>query len=282
MAMKTILVPFPISGSVQPVLQTAHAFASRFGAHMEGVILEIFASDFMAVDGFGGGWLPPSTKPTEDLARDCRSAFEDFMKAKGVPMASAGAGTGALSYRWCEDKTLFQGSIAEYSRIFDIIVFAAPTGDVPPMQQVALETTLFESGRPILVAPAKPIAKVGEQVMIAWNGSTESALTTALAMPVLQQAKRVVVLTVEGGTVPGPAGKDLARHLVANGIATEERTVAPGKMTTGEKILAEAVDLGCDLIIKGAYTQSRLRQMIFGGATRHILSHSPVPVFMAH
>lgn len=280
MAMKTVLVPFPITGSVDPVLETAHAFASRFGAYMEGVILEIFASDFMAVDGFGGGWLPPSTKPAEDVTRECRASFEAFMKAKGVP-ASTSAG-GQLSYRWCDDKTLFQGSIAEYSRIFDVIVFAAPAGTVPPMQQVALETTLFESGRPILVAPPKGPTKVGEQVMVAWNGSTELALTTALAMPVLQQAKRVVVLTVEGGTVPGPSGLDLTRHLKANGIAAEERTVAPGRMSTGEKILAEAVELGCDLIIKGAYTQSRLRQLIFGGATRHILSHSPVPVFMAH
>ena len=63
MAMKTVLVPFPVSGAVTPVLETAYAFAKRFDSYMEGVILEIFASDFMAVDGFGGGWLPPSTKP---------------------------------------------------------------------------------------------------------------------------------------------------------------------------------------------------------------------------
>lgn len=281
MAMKTVLVPFPINGSVQPVLETAHAFAARFDAYMEGVILEIFASDFMAVDGFGGGWLPPSTKPADDIVRECRASFEAFMKAKAVP-ASADGAAGKLSHRWCDDKTLFQGSIAEYSRIFDIVVFAAPAGAVPPMQQVALETTLFESGRPILVAPPQAPARIGEQVLVAWNGSTESALTTALAMPILERAKRVVVLTVEGGTVPGPTGKDLTRHLKANGIAAEESTVSPGKMTTGEKILAEAVAHGCDLIIKGAYTQSRLRQLIFGGATRHILSHSPVPVFMAH
>jgi nucleotide-binding universal stress UspA family protein len=280
MAMKTILVPFPISGAVQPVLETAYAFAARFDAYMEGVILEIFASDFMAVDGFGGGWMPPSTRPAEDLVRECRSGFEDFMKAKGVPAATGGPGR--LSYRWCDDKTLFQGSIAEYSRIFDVTVFAAPAGAVPPMQQVALETTLFESGRAILVAPAAAPARIGEQVLVAWNGSTESALTVALAMPILEKAKRVVVLTVEGGTVPGPSGRDLTRHLVANDIAAEERTVPPGKMSTGEKILAEAQMLGSDLMIKGAYTQSRLRQMIFGGATRHILGHSTIPVFMAH
>lgn len=280
MAMKTVLVPFPVSGAVTPVLETAYAFAKRFDSYMEGVILEIFASDFMAVDGFGGGWLPPSTKPAEDMVRECRDAFEAFMKAKGVPAADLAMNR--MSCRWCDDKTLFQGSIAEYSRIFDIIVFAAPVGTVPPMQQVALETTLFESGRPILVAAPKAPATIGETVLVAWNGSTESALTVTLAMPILEKAKRVIVLTVEGGTVPGPSGHDLARYLKSNGVPAEDRVVSPGSMSTGEKILAEAVGNGCDLIIKGAYTQSRLRQMIFGGATRHILSHAPVPVFMAH
>jgi len=52
--------------------------------------------------------------------------------------------------------------------------------------------------------------------------------------------------------------------------------------TTGEAILAAAESLGCDLLIKGAYTQSRLRQMIFGGATQHVLNNSPLPVLLAN
>ena len=95
--------------------------------------------------------------------------------------------------------------------------------------------------------------------MIAWNCSTEQASTTALAMPLLQKASRVTVLTVEGGTVPGPTGEQLAQYLERNGVRSEPITVAPeGRSTTGETILANAASLGCDLLIKGAYTQSRL------------------------
>jgi nucleotide-binding universal stress UspA family protein len=67
-----------------------------------------------------------------------------------------------------------------------------------------------------------------------------------------------------------------------NGIKAAAITVSPGTRSTGEAILDRAKSLGCDLVVKGAYTQSRLRQMIFGGATRHILANATLPVLMAH
>jgi nucleotide-binding universal stress UspA family protein len=102
-------------------------------------------------------------------------------------------------------------------------------------------------------------------------------------MPLLRRAQRVTVLTVEGATVPGPTGTQLARMLKLNGIPTEATTLrAERGRNAGEVILTRARELGCDLVIKGAYTQSRIRQMIFGGTTRHILAHTNLPVLMAH
>jgi nucleotide-binding universal stress UspA family protein len=101
-------------------------------------------------------------------------------------------------------------------------------------------------------------------------------------MPLLKRANQVIVLTVQGGTVPGPTGEELARYLARNGVPSEPVTVSPEGRSTGEAILAQAAARQCDLLIKGAYTQSRLRQMIFGGATRHILAHASLPVLMAH
>jgi nucleotide-binding universal stress UspA family protein len=101
-------------------------------------------------------------------------------------------------------------------------------------------------------------------------------------MPFLQQAKHVEVLDIEGYRVPGPSAQELGRVLKREGIQAQARTLSASKFTSGEIFLAEAKALGCDLVVKGAYTQSRLRQMIFGGATSHILHHAEVPVFMAH
>ena len=102
-------------------------------------------------------------------------------------------------------------------------------------------------------------------------------------MPLLQKADRVTVLTVTGGTaVPGPSAEQLIRYLQCNGIAADLMKVELGSRSTGEAILATAQSLGCDLLIKGAYTQSRLRQMIFGGATQHVLANAALPVLLAN
>jgi nucleotide-binding universal stress UspA family protein len=120
-------------------------------------------------------------------------------------------------------------------------------------------------------------------VLIAWNRSTEQTRATAFAMPLIRLADRVTVLTVMGGTgVPGPSAEHLIRYLQRNGIVAQPLSVELDGRTTGEMILATAQSLGCDLLIKGAYTQSRLRQMIFGGATRHVLANAALPVLLAH
>ena len=99
----------------------------------------------------------------------------------------------------------------------------------------------------------------------------------------LRLADRITILTVEGATVAGPSGEQMAHSLKMNGIAADTITLKPiGKRSAGETILTKADELGCDLIVKGAYTQSRLRQMIFGGTTRHILANAKLPVLMAH
>src|SRR5215467_15990045 len=129
----------------------------------------------------------------------------------------------------------------------------------------ALYSGLFESGRPILLAPPAPPPQIATNVLIAWNRSTEQARATALAMPLLQEANRVTVLTVIGGTeVAGPSAEQLIYYLQRSGIAAEPMRVGLDGKNTGQAVLAAAQSIDCDLLIKGAYTQSRLRQMIFG------------------
>jgi nucleotide-binding universal stress UspA family protein len=102
-------------------------------------------------------------------------------------------------------------------------------------------------------------------------------------MPLLQRADRVTVLTIIGGTeVSGPAAEQLIHYLRRNRIAAELKIVELAGRNTGQTILATAQALGCDLLIKGAYTQSRLRQMIFGGATQHVLENAMMPVLLAN
>jgi nucleotide-binding universal stress UspA family protein len=143
------------------------------------------------------------------------------------------------------------------------------------------EAALFESGRPVLVVPQRVGQTLGDNVLIAWNGSTETARTVALAMPILKKAQRITVVSVEGGMVPGPSGPQLAQSLATAGLSVEHKHVTDRQRSAGEVILATAASLGADFLVKGAYTQSRLRQMIFGGQTRHILAEANLPVLFA-
>jgi nucleotide-binding universal stress UspA family protein len=278
MSMKTVLVPLEDPETTGPILETALVFARRFGSLVEGLATLPILDNYI-VGEMVPLW-PPQQRSTTDLTRDVYEAFRSFMTAHGVAARDQGA-TGA-TFTWREPPVLGDSAVASIARVFDISVVGRPiSGSVGPRLSL-LETVMFESGRPILIAPPTAPAAMGDSVLIAWNCSTETARTVALAEPLLKQAKRVLVLTVEGGTVPGPSGEELARALRLDGIECDALTLPGTQATAGDVILQHCEAWGADLLIKGAYTQSRLRQMIFGGATSHILSQARLPVFMAH
>ena len=189
----------------------------------------------------------------------------------------------SFSFGWLNEASDGESFVGNYGRVFDVIVMNRPDENSTGLYSRAVESGLFESGRPILLSPPSPPRQIATNVLIAWNCSTEQARATALAMPLLHKADRVTVLTVAGGTgVPGPSAEQLIRYLQRNGIVAEPMQVELDGRNTGEAILATAQSLGCDLLVKGAYTQSRLRQMIFGGATQHVLANAALPVLLAN
>ena len=301
--MKTILVPVEDHDSMAAVLQAAWLVARRFDSYVEGFAVQPAASEFVALDPLSSLTMPQIADGDVEIERYSRQMFESFMASYNVapapppfptplpylpPQAGEGQGGGAgearegASYAWVRPSAEFDTFIGSYGRVFDLIVLGRPGRAAQNPRMAPLEAALFESGRPVLIVPPALSKELGHNVLVAWNGSTEQARTNAFAMPLLRGADEVTVLTVEGGMTPGPTGDEAALHLLRNGVPATAVTVAPAGRTTGEAILDHAKLRGCDLIIKGAYAQSRLRQMIFGGATRHILAHATLPVLMAH
>ncbi len=276
--MKTILVPTEDHDGMSAVLETALLTAKSFDSYMEGFAVRPMAGTYVTLEPVSS--LALTGAFDSEAATHAREVFEGFMKSHEVP---AGAQEPAkLSYAWPMAEAADDAFLGSYGRVFDLIVLGRP-GRAPQNPRMApLEAALFESGRPVLIVPPEAPKTIGRNVLVSWNGSTEQAYTNVFAMPFLRQAEAVTVLAVEGGMTPGPSAEQAAQHLRRNGIKATALTVKPESRTTGEAILDHCGKLGCDLLIKGAYTQSRLRQMIFGGATRHILASATVPVFMAH
>ncbi|GJD93203.1 universal stress protein [Methylobacterium iners] len=286
--MKTLLVPVALHDALASVFETAALTARRFGSLIEGVSLRPALAEYVPVDMVGGmTWLRDEEADRAE-AEAAGQRFLDFMAKAGIPEAADGpcspasAGTVGPRYRWRPDVPAGDAFLGQHARLFTATVVGRPGSEDRAPRMTTFETALFESGRPILLAPPVAPATLGEAVLIAWNGSTETARAVAFAMPFLRGAKRIRVLSVEGGMVPGPSAEELARALACEGIVADHRALPAGRRTPGEVYLTEAAEYGCDLLIKGAYTQSRLRQMIFGGPTSHLLSHAGVPMLMAH
>jgi nucleotide-binding universal stress UspA family protein len=166
------------------------------------------------------------------------------------------------------------------SRVHDLsIVSREALVDCGP---TAMEQLLFDSGRPMLLSPHDWSQPIGDYVAIAWNRSSETARLVSQTMEVLRQAREVHVIEIEDWFVDGPPGKGICDYLKANGVAAQLHSTGKARAEFGYQILHEAQIIGADLLLKGAYTQSRISQVMFGGATRDILREARLPVLLAH
>ncbi len=276
--MKSILVVGDDPRSFEAVLATAWLVAERFESYVEGVAIRAPAT----FEGLEAEEVARAVRLEVARAARLKDTFQEFARGRQISGDPGAGERGSVTAKWPVEEPVLAQTLGERGRIFDLIVVGR-SGDalIAPYSQVT-ESALFDSGRPVLIAPQDAPKSIGNAVLVAWNGASESARAVALALPFLHAAGDVLVLEVDGGSVPGPDAQDLRTYLTRHGISSQSKTLAQDGAETGQVILDEAASFGADLIIKGAYTHSRLRQMIFGGATKHLLAASPIPVLMAH
>src|SRR5579883_2154790 len=283
--MKTILAVVG-DGTAAPLLETALLVARRFGGRIVG--LNAVTTEYAVVFGGEMGFSISSEvdrtleREGHDRRDQARRLFRDFMTAHSVPIGPPSPDLAGPSASWREEDGRQNAVVGMSGRVYDLIFVEQPE-KLASIAEATLEDALFESGRPVLMVPPNPPPAMGKVIAIAWNGSTETALTVALGMPFLQRARHVVVIAVgpQHMPEPGPDGEELARTLARYGIDVSLRTAYGRQKAQGESYIKEATEAGADLLFKGAYTQSRIRQMIFGGATRHIIMEAKMPVLMA-
>lgn len=281
--LRNILLPYQGDEASDAALATAWLVAQQFGSYVEG-FFAIQPPPIIASEGvtLPGEYVTQLADEARQMATEARARFERVMAERGAPVNETPSEPDAPSSGWHEEEGIESDLVGSYGRLFDLVVMPCSGKGSSVDQKAACEAALFDSGRPVLVASSSPPAQLGETIVVAWNGSTETARTLSMGMPLLERASRVIVLTVEGATVPGPDGDRVAASLARNGVNASAVSADTGGRVAGEVMLEQAHALGADLLIKGAYTQSRLREMIFGGATRHILSHADLPVLMSH
>ena len=280
--MKTILVPY-YDDDVSPVaLEQALSIAAHFGSYVEGLFVmrppQIIEAEGIAL---AGAYITQLKDEWRRRADEARQRFTAVMEARNVPMGDVNSAADKLSAGWREIEGPEGQVLGDYGRLFDLIVLGRTPEQALIDWQVMCESILFESGRPIIVASESAREVIGKRVAIHWNGSTEAARVIALARPLLATCEAAQVIQVDVGTVPGPSAEEVTSHLVRAGINATARVVPVEERTNGEALVEAYQEFSADMLLKGAYTHNRLRQMVFGGATRHVLNFAEIPVFMA-
>ena len=270
MTYRTILVDLTADGPVEARLEVARSLASRFEAALVGVhVMPEPVVSLPIWEGGGGVYHLPEVIEAERKAnREARDRVRAaFDRACGADPK--------VTWREAEGDPV--RLLAAAAHASDLVV-ASRGGALGTAEQLVTAT-----GVPVLVLPPEPPRDFGRVVLVAWKGSPEAARAVHDALPFLQHAAadRVVLCAVGEEAAAGTGLDDAAAMLERHGVpAQPERVDQTDGRSTGEILLAQAAAHGADLLVMGAYGHMRLRELIFGGATRHILCKAPLPVLL--
>ena len=175
--------------------------------------------------------------------------------------------------------------LVEYSRLRDLTIVPMPERDY--LDQWYAESVIFGSGRPTVILPHERKRSGSfalDTVIVAWDFSRAATRAMADAMPILEKAKRVCVLTVtkEKAIDTRRSGPELAKHLARHGVDVVLDEVEAKGRGIGDVLEAHVEYRNADLLVMGAYGHSRLREFVLGGATKSMLTRPPSPIFLSH
>lgn len=276
MPIKDILTIVDIQGS-QPAAKYAIDLASRHDAHITGLALAFeplapaFAATPMPID-----YIQDAQEQAIAAAKESQKVFEELARVAAVKYESRRA-------------DLLTGGplevILRHCRTTDLVAIGQANPEQhEPMRDLLIETILFESGVPALIVPYIGAPENGpKNVLVGWDGSPTASRAVHAALPMLAEADKITVLVVgKQSGFAGQPGADIATYLARHDLDVTINVVSNTQIGVADTLLNTVSENGHDLVVMGGYGHSRMREFLFGGASREILSAMTVPVLMAH
>jgi len=274
---KDIIVNLSVTKEGSLVGKYAVSVAAALEAHLTGVA---FIYD-PVVPISGAGYIPAEVIETQ--REDNESAAEAAIK--GFTTATDQAGISAEPLITSASLAGAGDQFARMARRFDLAIVGQAQPEISSMEQIIGETTLFESGRPMIIVPYIQKAPFKtDNVMICWDGSRTAARAVADAIPIIRKSGRVEIVIVanERGKEDEIEGADIGQHLARHGLTVDVHRISGGNIDVGDALLSHAADSGADLMVMGGYGHSRLREFVLGGVTRSLFESMTVPVLVSH
>lgn len=282
MAIKDILLALTTYPAPTPVcaIDNAIDFAFAIGAKISAIACEVtirvprnaLADALLNARGMAAA----ETKKSSTNAETLLVAFQGAAEKRGV--------FGERILEQCL-ATEAPDLLVEFARLRDLTIVPVPEGEF--VDQWYAESIIFGSGRPTLIVPhirkrADPFAI--DTVVVAWDFSRPAARAVADALPILQKAKRVCVVTVANEKIIDSkrSSAELAKHLARHGVNVVLDTVDAAGRGIGEVLDSYVTSRNADLLVMGAYGHSRIRDFLLGGATKSLLARPPLPLFLSH
>jgi nucleotide-binding universal stress UspA family protein len=274
---KDILANLSVTKDGGPAGDYAVSAAAALQAHLTGVA---FIYD-PVVPVSGTGYIPAEVIESQEADNEsaAKAAIKKFLMATDRAGISADPLTISASLAGAGDK------FARMARRFDLAIVGQAQPETSTLEEIIGETTLFESGRPVILVPyiQKEAFKL-DNVMVCWDGSRPAARAIGDAMPLLVKAGgvEIVIVTKERGKQDEIEGVDMGQHLARHGVKVEVHRIPGGDIDVADALLSHAADSGTDFIVMGGYGHSRFREFVLGGVTHSIFRSMTVPVLMSH
>ena len=286
--MKVILVPVADRPECLVALNSAFDIASRLDANVIGCHVRTHRNE-TSRDSLRKPLVPDEwSNVLADLSPDevslrCEAAkilFESRAEKHGFQLLHK-------PHPGVERCALWKEMVGTPSRILgivgplsDLIITARPDKKAAGHGRAFLLAALLQSGQPVLVIPKNWKGTLGRKILIAWNQSTEAANAVSASRALLRLADEVTIVSAGKENLPGPKATYLADYLALLGIPSQ-RLATPGEHVSKE-IEAAFKDKKADLLVMGAYSRGRTRELILGGLTEHMLFHTRIPVLLLH
>jgi nucleotide-binding universal stress UspA family protein len=301
MTIRKLQIPFLTAEGGASALETGIIFAKRYNAHLDVIHLRqrlpVPAGSFFPVAVHYIEENLEAFKAAEnELAQNLKKRFEELCKKHAIEIAdisncSEMVGDGKNASKgpfatWSDRDANLPNDLSNRARLADMVIMKRPNHDAAsqPLELALVEELVFQSARPVLIFDDEyPLTKIPETAMLAWDGGREAARAMTSALPLLKECQTVIVTSVgdlDWGTEPP---ENAAAFLHFHGVRATHLHVRQEKHQNAIDLFMEhAQKKDADLVVMGAYSHNKWREIILGGFTRHVLKHNGRPALICH